>query len=308
MRVRTPPAGYGPAGHNGPPDPRLRPDSCAGDVILAYLDAQRKAIRRLDPQVRRDQPDAIHQMRVACRRARSALQAFAEMVDGDRTRPLRDELRWFAAVLGQARDAEVLLERLERAIATLPAGLEARAAAGRIRAHLRAEHRRGLAATIRALDGPRYLVLLAQLDDAVAHPPLTPLAGGRAAKALRRPVRRAGRRMDKALARAACVQDGGEAIHDARKAAKRARYAAEAAAPALGDLARGQAARAKAVQAALGDHHDSTVARELLRELAAAARARYEDTFAYGALYGHEACQASEIERSLRRPGAASLP
>jgi CHAD domain-containing protein len=260
---------------------------------------------RLDPQVRRDQPDAVHQMRVACRRARSALQGFGGIVDGDRTRPLRDELRWFAAVLGQARDAEVMLARLERAIAALPAGMWARPAADRIREHLRGEHRRGLTATLRALDGPRYLALLGQLDDAVAHPPLTPLASGRAAKTLRRPVRRAGRRMEQALAQAARAQDAGEAIHEARKAAKRARYAAEAAAPALGDLARSQAARAKAIQAALGDHHDSAVARELLRELAAAARARYEDTFAYGALYGHEACQAGEIERSLRRPAAA---
>jgi CHAD domain-containing protein len=279
----------------------LRPQSCAAGVIGAYLAAQRTAILRLDPQVRRDQPDAIHQMRVACRRTRSALQAFGEVVDGGHTRPLRAELSWFAAVLGQARDAEVLLARLERAVATVPPGLGARPAADRIRARLRDEHRRGLAATLRAMDGPRYLDLLRQLDDAVAHPPLTPLAGGPAASVLRRPVRRAGRRMERALARAAGAQDAGEAIHEARKAAKRARYAAEAATPALGDLARSQAARAKAVQAALGDHHDSTVARELLCELAAAARARCDDTFAYGALYGHEACQASGIERSLRQ-------
>jgi CHAD domain-containing protein len=42
--------------------------------------------------------------------------------------------------------------------------------------------------------------------------------------------------------------------HEARKSAKRARYAAEAALPALGNGASRQAAAAKDLQQSLGDH------------------------------------------------------
>jgi CHAD domain-containing protein len=55
--------------------------SPAAEVVLAYLRDQVAAISRYDPLVRRDEPDAVHQMRVATRRARSALQAFGTIID-----------------------------------------------------------------------------------------------------------------------------------------------------------------------------------------------------------------------------------
>ena len=81
----------------------LTPRSPAGEVVLGYVRQQALALTHLDPLVRRDEPDAVHQMRVATRRARSVLQAFGEIVERERTRPLCDELKWLAAVLGQAR-------------------------------------------------------------------------------------------------------------------------------------------------------------------------------------------------------------
>src|SRR6266851_5652196 len=92
-------------------------------AVLAYVRQQALAISRLDPLVRRDEPDAVHQMRVATRRARTVLQAFGEIVQRERTRPLCDELKWLAAMLGQARDAEVLLARLTGELAEIPAEL-----------------------------------------------------------------------------------------------------------------------------------------------------------------------------------------
>jgi inorganic triphosphatase YgiF len=61
--------------------------------------------RARDPAVRRELPDAIHQMRVATRRMRSALQAYGRILDRARTRHLTDELKWLASVLGPARDS-----------------------------------------------------------------------------------------------------------------------------------------------------------------------------------------------------------
>jgi CHAD domain-containing protein len=85
-------------------EPPLTARSTAGQVVLAYMRDQVAAISRYDPLVRRNEPDAVHQMRVATRRARSALQAFGTIIDRDATRPLCAELKWLAAALGQARD------------------------------------------------------------------------------------------------------------------------------------------------------------------------------------------------------------
>jgi len=297
----------------GPGSP-LTARSPAGEVVLGYLRHQVQAISRYDPLVRRDEPDAVHQMRVATRRARSALQAFGQIIEREATRPLCDELKWIAAELGQARDGEVLLARLTAGLSALPPALVAGPVEDRLTGHFTAELARAGQAALRALDGRRYLRLLDDLDALLADPPLTPLAEGKAGKVLAKPVRRAARRLRRALAAVpaaedaaaedaaaedAAAEDRDAAIHEARKAAKRARYAAEAALPALGGKARRQAAGAKKLQELLGDHHDSVVARAVLRDLAGQARAAGEDTFTYGVMHERQACQAAEIERTL---------
>src|SRR5215468_6386304 len=58
----------------------LKPSSPAGQVVLAYLRAYADRLKSLDPMVRRDEPDAVHQMRVATRRLRSMLQSFKKII------------------------------------------------------------------------------------------------------------------------------------------------------------------------------------------------------------------------------------
>jgi CHAD domain-containing protein len=156
--------------------------------------------------------------------------------------------------------------------------------------------------------GKRRLSLLDDLDVLLADPPLTALAARKAGRVLAKPVRRTVRRLQRALAGVPVAGDKDAAIHEARKAAKRARYAAETAIPALGRQARRQArrqaAQAKKLQGLLGDHHDSVVARTVLRGLADDARAAGEDTFTYGVMHERQACQASEIERKLPQVAA----
>ncbi|MFD4954830.1 CHAD domain-containing protein [Streptomyces sp. NPDC058451] len=108
------------------------------------------------------------------------------------------------------------------------------------------------------------------------------------------------RRMERALS----LPPGAErdaAIHHARKAAKRVRYAAEAARPALGKAAGRLRRRAKAVQKAGGDHHDAVVARDALRRLAVAAHAAGEPGFTWGVLHGQERAAAEVREQELSR-------
>ncbi|MEU1024161.1 CHAD domain-containing protein, partial [Streptomyces sp. NPDC005904] len=97
-------------------------------------------------------------------------------------------------------------------------------------------------------------------------------------------------------------QERDRALHAARKAAKRARYAGEAAVPALGRPAQRFAKRMKAVQSVLGDHQDSVVAREALRALAVQAHLAGESAFTWGLLFGQEEAAATDSERAL--PGA----
>ena len=284
------------AGREPPP---LTRHSSAAAVVLGYVGDQVATISRFEPLVRRDEPDAVHQMRVATRRARSALQAFGGIIERDATRPLCAELKWLAAALGQARDTEVLLARLTAELAAIPPALVTGPVQARITAHFTAELAQARQTALAALDGQRYLRLLEDLDALLADPPLTPLAERQAGKVLPRPVRRAARRLQRALAAVPGAEDRDAAIHEARKAAKRARYAAEAAVPALGNAASRQAAQAKELQQLLGDHHDSVVARTVLLDLAQEARAAGEDAFTYGLMYQRQACQAAEIEQAL---------
>jgi CHAD domain-containing protein len=258
--------------------PVRRPRSAAG-LTLAYLRAQVDALVDGDARVRLDLPDAVHGMRVATRRLRSTLATHRRLLDHDLVVHLRGELRHLGAVLGAARDAEVLRERILADLATLPADLliavgEPGEAEARVAAALDADVVAARDALLAELDSERHLALLDELEDLVhlsALPDPTterPVARGRRAS-----VRHDLRRARRALRVAAAVRGTAElapALHEVRKAAKRARYAAELAAPAVGDRALRLVERLTALQDLLGAHQDDVVARERLRRLAAA--------------------------------------
>src|SRR5699024_502197 len=79
-----------------------------------------------------------------------------------------------------------------------------------------------------------------------------------------------------------------EYYHDMRKAAKKLRYAAEAAGAGTKLKTKGLYAACKKMQSVLGDFQDSVTSRDKLLHLAQAARRRGEDTFGYGLLYQRE--------------------
>ncbi|BCK71267.1 CHAD domain-containing protein [Streptomyces libani subsp. rufus] len=274
----------------------------AGDVVLRYAREQVRVIIELDPAVRRDLPDAVHRMRVATRRLRSAFRSYTKVLDRAATQPIGVELKWLAAELGVERDREVLTERLREGLAELPGTLRL----GPVDARLRIwseRHRAGARdRLLDVLDGPRYLALLKTLHAFLEEPPLRKAAGRPApeiaAGAVLKDYRRLARRTEAALA-ASAGRERDEALHGARKAAKRTRYAAEAARPALGRPAKKFAKRTKRVQQLLGDHQDSVVARGALRELATQAQRAGEGGFTFGLLYGREEALAADRERAL---------
>ncbi|WP_225813087.1 CYTH and CHAD domain-containing protein [Streptomyces spinosus] len=283
----------------GPPPPVT-----AGDHVLAYLRAQRDALVELDPAVRRDLPDAVHRMRVATRRARSTLRTFGALLDRTVTDPLGAELKWLAGELGVDRDQEVLADRLTTALDALPPDLVTGPVPERLAAWSQTRHAHAHAHLTGVLDSRRHLALLDALDTLLADPPLRGAAGKKPDKALAKAVRKDVKKLTDAMEHALALppgQDRDLALHEARKKAKRTRYAAEAATEALGTPASALTRATKSLTTLLGDHQDSVMARRTLRELAAVAHAAGENTFTYGVLYAGEEARAVATEAELPR-------
>ncbi|MFF5981669.1 CHAD domain-containing protein [Streptomyces olindensis] len=274
----------------------------AGDHVLAYLRAQRDAIVELDPAVRRDTEDSVHRMRVATRRLRSTLKSFGEVLDRTVTDPVADELKWLAGELGLDRDREVLTERLTSALGEVPAPLVRGPVEERLRTWADAEHGGASGRLIGVLDSRRHLALLDTLDALIAHPPLRKAAGRKPGKTITKAVRKDFRKVSGLVERALELEPGTDrdvALHEARKKAKRTRYAAEAAAPALGKPAKTMVKSMKALQNLLGEHQDSVMARQALRELSAVAHAAGESAFTHGLLHEREEQRAVRVEAEL---------
>ncbi|WP_338696434.1 CYTH and CHAD domain-containing protein [Streptomyces sp. Q6] len=286
----------------GEPAPAATEPTTAGDHVLAHLRAQRDALVELDPAVRRDLPDAVHQMRVATRRIRSAFKTYKKVIDPDVTAALGEELKWLGAELGVDRDREVLTERLTGRIDAVPRTLLLGPVRGRLRIWAVARRQGSRRHTVAVLDSKRYLALLDGLDALLDRPPLGPAADRPAVGVLTKAALKDHARLAARVEHALALEPGTDrdlALHEARKAAKRARYAGEAAVPALGKQAKKFAKRMKAVQSVLGDHQDSVVAREALRNLAIQAHAAGETAFTWGLLYGQEQAAATDREREL---------
>jgi CHAD domain-containing protein len=288
-----------------PEPPEERTPTTAGDHVLAYLRTPRDALVTLDPAVRRDVHDSVHRMRVATRRLRSALRTYRTVLDRAATDPLREELRWLGGELGLARDQEVLTERLTADLDDLPDTLVTGPVHARLRTWSQARRSGSRRRLLAALDSERHLDLLDTLDALLADPPLRPAAAGKPAKVLAKAVRKERATLSTLLEQALALPPGHDrdlALHEARKQAKATRYAAEAAVPALGDPAAGLLKAAKLLQGLLGDHQDSVMARQALRELAGQAQAARESAFTYGVLHGREEQRAAAYEAEL--PGA----
>jgi CHAD domain-containing protein len=284
-----------------PAQPPSSPDT-AGEVALVYLHKQVRAITGYDSAVRRDEPDAVHRMRVATRRLRSALKSFRRQLDRTVTDPIGDELKWLAGVLGMERDREVLVERLAQRIAELDDGLATVALQTRLLASGAAEHERTRETLLRELNGERYFTLLDTLDALLASPPYTEAAKAPAGPAVTKTVRRDHRRLRRLVESGLATGPGTErdvALHEARKAAKRARYSSEAAKAVLGKPAKKHAARMKAVQSLLGEHQDSVICRETVARAAQEAHRAGEDTFPYSILDEFERIRSGGAEERL---------
>ncbi|MDG4823518.1 CYTH and CHAD domain-containing protein [Asanoa sp. WMMD1127] len=282
----------------------------AADVVVAAVRSGVGRILAHDPLVRLGQPlddgdTAVHQMRVGCRRLRSDLRTFAALLDRGWADRLRDELRWIAGVLGAARDAEVLRERLGHTANADPLCPIDPAAVARLDAALDARQRTALAEVDEALRSPRYHALLDLLVDAAREPRVTASADAPALRLLPRMVAKPWRR----LAYGAKGVDGAadldplapdERWHAVRINGKRARYAVDAVASVIGGPAAKLAKALGRVQNLLGEHQDAAVAADTWVALAAESPGDTELAAVAGRLF--------ERERAAIRAARAAFP
>jgi CHAD domain-containing protein len=159
-------------------------------------------------------------------------------------------------------------------------------------------------AVMAALSSDRYYAMLDALDALVASPHAGPDADRSASTIVPAVVGRCYRKTRRRM-RSAVLETQGPArdaaLHDARKAAKRARYAAEAAIPTGGSNAQRLAGQMRNVQSVLGDHHDTVVGRQVSRRLGIAAQLAGESAFTYGLFYERDACSAARLDVQARK-------
>lgn len=235
------------------------------ELLTVRIARQTQVLAGLEPLVRADAPDAVHRMRVACRRLRSALREYGELD------AVAGELRWLGQALGAARDAEVLGAALVAQARELPPECDPETIAAEVAEWARARAEAARPEVVAALDSSRYRALLGALGELSARPPVR-VGLPAYPKMARAAERRVARRLARAQTRTGPARD--RALHEARKAAKRARYLGETAGAA------GLTGRMTAVQEELGAYQDAVVARQALRELAERGHA-----FEYGVLY-----------------------
>ncbi|MDR8409916.1 CYTH and CHAD domain-containing protein [Nonomuraea sp. 3-1Str] len=287
-----------------PPAPPAEPGS-AGEVVTEYLSGQVRALLAQDPQVRLAEKDAVHQMRVASRRLRSALKAFKKIVKN--TGHVQDELKWLGSVLGEARDLEVIRGRFAEELAEIAPELVTGPVRHRLGDGLRAREAEAYGRIREALSGERYYRLLDALEQLAAEPEQGKRAVRPAGEELAAVAAANWERVARKYDAARAIDDPQRhetAMHEVRKAAKRARYTAEAVRAVLGPGTPRLAKLAEGVQDALGAHQDAVVAQETLVKEAESAREAGEDTFTYGLLIGLERAVADRALEDFPRAWA----
>ncbi|WP_168700766.1 CYTH and CHAD domain-containing protein [Gordonia paraffinivorans] len=266
-------------------EPRLSKRPTALELVVTDIALHRNSLIAYDPLVREDAEDAVHQMRVACRRLRSVLSGFPTVLDAERTEHINSELKLLARILGEARDSEVQLELDKSLLAGENASPELRAALAGAETRT---HDRAIRQAHKAMASDRYFALLDAVDNLIASPPPGPDADLPATDVVDKAIARSRRHIRKAQARLATLTEGSdewsEQLHTIRKRAKRLRYSIDAAAPLNKRRYREIGEIAKKIQSALGDFNDIRINRAHLRSIVDAGELGAEDMFIVGRL------------------------
>jgi CHAD domain-containing protein len=224
--------------------------------LREMLQAQREALLAHDPGSRLgEDPENLHQHRVAARRVRAFVRATRASLDAQWRQALVVRLRDLGAATGPVRDLDVLLEHVRDELRT-QAEVD-RPAGNVLLAKLESERNLARRRLHEALGSNGYRALLDQLR---ASPRL---AEGVDSVQLDRVARKEFGRLVAAVGGLG-KRPSEAALHELRILLKRVRYAAELAAP-KGKVRKRFLADARSLQELLGEHQDAVVAEQRLR-------------------------------------------
>lgn len=288
-----------------PPAMAQLDEETAAYAVVNALRVNRDRLLEVDPAVRRDEWDSVHQMRVATRELRSLMQTFEGILVGEEYLNLEEELKLLAATLGIARDAEVVAERFQMLIGLDDDNIIDDAAKDHLAHDMQRKYARAHRTIVKVLNSKRYFELLEGLENLIANPPLaeseTTAASVEDVKheeeaalfehlvsAYKKLMKRHNVAVTEWEETETPLREREENFHNMRKAAKKLRYSADAVGRATGLKTKELYAACKTMQSVLGDFQDSVTSRDELLALAKSARKHGEDTFAYGVLYQRE--------------------
>lgn len=269
----------------------LAPETPVGVLVGSALAKDAARLQRSVGMVERGEDDAIHQVRVSCRRLRSDLKLFRKLLAGDWATELRADLAALAQACGEARDLEVIAalvreiatsedneEHVDTILTTLTFGLD-RAASGSKEVVL----------------GEATQDLLTTLESIAAAPDLNPKAEQPCSEVLPELLQSATAELTQQADKLKPWSPDDD-WHEVRLLAKRVRYAADTSASVFGDEAKATAAQAATYQELLGQHQDHCAAADALTAMAADAAAQDDPelSFTLGRL--------TERHRAARRP------
>ena len=231
---------------------------------LAHLDANDAAART------GNDPEGIHQARVAIRRLRAALKVFKSALPEDRRAHFMKELRWLQKQLGDARDLDVFKAEM---LTPLRARMAKDAVLEDLSLRTEQARKKAYAQAHEALASRRYGRLRLELEqwflEPVGEGADQPLARGVRAFA-KRSVRKAHERVMADGDRLQTMSDA--ELHALRIHGKKARYCVEFFASLFPERAARRHARAlAALQDCLGALNDGVVAQALLKRLGSKA-------------------------------------
>jgi triphosphatase len=279
----------------------LGPEPTLGEV--AFVSLRRSFSAMLDHEAGTrigEDPEELHDMRVATRHLRAALAQFAEALP-IRAQQLRAEFGWLAAVLGTARDLDVQLEQLgEWAEGAAEAD---RAALADLAALLSAHRDVAREQLLVALDGARYSRLVSGFTLLVSRGPSArvPAARALATSVLPDSIGALQLSARKGAKRAKRSREAAD-YHRLRIRCKRLRYALEF----VADVYPGETPKYRrqliGLQDMLGKLQDAQVASARLRELATGDEAKSlspATVFVMGGLAERYEREATRILRQL---------
>jgi len=280
----------------------------ANDNVVAAarkLTARQLAqIRRHDPGTRAgENPEHLHDMRVAVRRLRAVLKTLKGGFAVPLQVFLRDELRWLGAALGEVRDLDVQIGRLTALVAVMPPAL--RDGFKSFLAHLERERAQRRDKLLGVLDSARYMRLLRRLErfatghsrvrsTSSAAAPVGPFAAASVARTHRKLLAQ-GKKVHR--------EPLPEELHALRIRAKRLRYVLEYFADLGGKPARKAARKLAKLQDLLGEYNDAVVTASFVQQYVAAPPVPMAapELLTLGAIIGNEIARGERLRGRFRR-------